>query len=91
MNFGDCRELFLFASKVGSLEGYLYERAKTEPLANWIDNIDIMYRRLPDIVKNEISEVYVIVLRKILQHGENVLDDLLKKKLKHMLSLATGT
>jgi hypothetical protein len=91
MNVGDCMELFLFASKAGALEGYLYERAKTEPLTNWIDNIDNMYRGLPDSVKNEINEVYVLVLRKILQYGENVLDDLLKKKLKLMLSLAAGT
>ena len=91
MNVGDNRVLFLFASKAGSLEGYLYERAKTEPLTNWIDNIDNMYRGLSDSVKNEINEVYVLVLRKILQYGENVLDDLLKKKLKRMLSLAEGT
>ena len=91
MNVGDYRELFLFAAKAGALEGYLHERPKTEPLTNWIDNIDNMYRALPDSVKNEINEVYVHVLQKILQYGENVLDDLLKKKLKEMLSLAAGT
>jgi hypothetical protein len=90
MNVGDCKELFLFASKAGSLEGYLYERAKTEPLTNWIDNIDNIYRGLPDSVKNEIKESYALVLRRILQYGESVLDNSLKKKLKEMLSLAEG-
>jgi hypothetical protein len=89
MSIGDCRELFLFAAKAGALEGYLYEKSKTAPLTNWVDNIDHMYQGLPNSVKNEINEVYVNVLQKILQYGQNEMDDLLKKKLKAMLSLAT--
>jgi len=91
MNVGHCRDLFLFAAKAGALEGYVYERPKTELLFNWIDNISNMYQGLPDSIKKEINEVYAPVLQRILQYGDNVLDDSLKEKLKRMLSLATGT
>ncbi len=91
MSVAEYRALFLFAAKVGALEGYLYERPKTEPLSNWIDNIDKMYQGLSNGVKKEINEVYVLVLQKILLYGENVITDLLKKKLKAMLSLAEAS
>lgn len=91
MNVGHYRDLFLFAAKAGALEGYIYERSKTELLTNWIDNISNMYQGLPDSIKKEINEAYASVLQKILQYGGNVLEDSLKEKLKRMLSLATGT
>ena len=37
---GAYEELFKFAAKAGSLEGYLYEREKVEPLEDWVSNIE---------------------------------------------------
>jgi len=40
------QEIFLFAAKAGSLEGYLYSRRKVEPLDNWVNNLSRMYAAL---------------------------------------------
>lgn len=78
-------ELFKFAAKVGALEGYLYDRQKVEPLANWIANIERMYTALPDEVKREVKDELSRILTRTLTHGAQVLDGELKTKLNKML------
>ncbi len=79
-------EFFKFAAKAGALEGYLYEREKIEPLSNWVNNMQVMYNKLPADVKKEIKEEYSTVLTRILENGEKVLNDEIKSKLNSMLS-----
>jgi hypothetical protein len=83
---GEYKELFKFAAKAGSLEGYLYQRGKIESLCNWVDNIADMYHKLPDSIKEDIKEEYAFVLRRILTNGEKVLQEDMSSKLKGMLS-----
>ena len=83
---GEYEEFFKFAAKAGALEGYLYQRDKVEPLSNWVNNIESMYKGLPDEVKRNIKGEYGFVLRKILINGEKVLTEEIKSKLKDMLS-----
>jgi len=83
---GEYAEFFKFAAKAGALEGYLYEREKIEPLSNWVNNMQVMYDKLPADVKKEIKEEYSTVLTRILKHGEKVLSDEIKSKLNSMLS-----
>jgi hypothetical protein len=78
---GMYEELFKFAAKAGSLEGYLYERGEVKPLSNWVENIDKMYHSLPDDVKKDIEREFGIVLTRILGHGDTVLAPGLKSKL----------
>ena len=83
---GEYAEFFKFAAKAGALEGYLYEREKIEPLSNWVNNMLVMYNKLPADVKKEIKEEYSTVLTRILNNGEKVLSDEIKSKLNSMLS-----
>ena len=78
-------EIFKFAAKAGALEGYLYEREKLEPLDNWVANIDVMYRSLPDRAKADIKEEFSIVLRRIMTYGAKVLGEEIKTKLNNLL------
>lgn len=78
-------EIFKFAAKAGALEGYLYEREKLEPLDNWVANIDVMYRSLPDSAKDDIKEEFSIVLRRIMTYGAKVLGEEIKTKLNNLL------
>ena len=55
---GEYAEFFKFAAKAGALEGYLYEREKIESLSNWVNNMQVMYNKLPADVKKEIKEEY---------------------------------
>jgi hypothetical protein len=79
-------ELFTFAAKAGSLEGYLYERESVEPLHDWVGNIEKMYGGLPDNIKGEIRGEFGSVLAKISTYGERVLGDEIKKRLNDLLS-----
>ena len=83
---GEWAELFKFAAKAGSLEGYLYEREKLESLSNWVSNIENMYKNLPDSVKKDIKEEYGTVLARSLKNAETVLGDEIKSRLNKMLS-----
>jgi hypothetical protein len=83
---GEYEELFQFAAKAGSLEGYLYEREDLEPLDDWIGNIEKMYGGLPDNIKDEIKGEFGSVLTRISTYGEQVLGDEMKKKLDNLLS-----
>jgi hypothetical protein len=79
------QEVFLFAAKAGSLEGYLFQRREVEPLANWVDNIARMYRELPPEVKKELAPALVPVLKRTLEYGEKVLEAVLEEKLGRLL------
>ncbi len=79
-------DLFKFAAKAGSLEGYLYERKRVEPLYDWMRNIEKMYSNLPDNIKREMKDELSIVLTRILTYGENVLDQEIKTSLNNLLS-----
>jgi hypothetical protein len=61
------RLLFDFASRLGSLEGYLYaeEKVDTSYLPNWTENIDREFKSLPVEVRNEIQCDYVALLKKV--------------------------
>lgn len=83
---GEYEALFKFAAKAGSLEGYLYEREKVEPLDNWVSNIERMYASLPDNVKEDIRNEFSNVLRKILTYGGKVLEEGIITKLNNLLS-----
>ena len=87
---GEYEQFFKFAAKAGALEGYLYEREKIEPLTNWVNNIDNMYKKLPENVKRDVKQEYGIVLATILKNGEKVLEDEIKSKLNNMLSELQG-
>ena len=77
--------LFKFAAKAGALEGYLYGREKLDPLDNWVNNIDCMYRELPYGVKQDIKEEVSTVLKRILANGENSLGSDIKARLNKLL------
>ena len=81
---GKYQEFFKFAAKAGSLEGYMYQREKLEPLSNWVSNLDSMYKNLPDEVKEDIREEYSSVLTKVLLYGEKVLEEEIRSKLNRM-------
>jgi hypothetical protein len=61
------RLLFDLASRLGSLEGYLYaeEKVDTSYLPNWTENIDREFKSLPVEVRNEIQSDYVALLKKV--------------------------
>lgn len=80
------RELFKFASKAGSFEGYLYERERLEPLYDWVSNVEKMYANLPDNVKKDIGDELAIVLKRSLNYGEKVLEKEIKTRLTNLLA-----
>ena len=80
------RGLFKFAAKVGSFEGYLYERESPEPLHDWVGNIEKMYGNLPDNVKDDIRDELAIVLKRSLNYGEKALDKDMKIRLSNLLA-----
>ena len=84
------QELFLFAAKAGSLEGYLFNRSEVEPLTNWIDNMVKMYHGLSPAVKKEVGPVFAPVLKRILEYGEKVLESGLREKVEQMLGEASA-
>ncbi|HEX9143203.1 MAG TPA: hypothetical protein VGA09_02950 [Candidatus Binatia bacterium] len=61
------RLLFDLASRLGSLEGYLYaeENVDKSYLPNWLLNIDREFNCLSTVVKDEIQADYLEVVRKI--------------------------
>ena len=83
---GKYQEFFKFAAKAGSLEGYMFQRKKLEPLTDWVNNIENMYKNLPVEVKEDIREEYSSVLTKILAYGEEVLGEEIRSRLDRMLA-----
>ena len=88
MSTQDYQEFFLFAAKVGALEGYLYERKKVEPLTAWVDNIDKMYRDLPPEVKKEVVPALTPVLKRILSYGAKTLEPEQREKVEQLIPSA---
>lgn len=84
------QQLFLFAAKAGSLEGYLFKRRKVEPLDNWMENIGRMYQELPASVRREIDPLLAPVLKKTLEYGDKVLESRFKEKLRQMLLVSSA-
>jgi hypothetical protein len=78
--------LFKFAAKAGSLEGYLYEREKIEPLSNWVSNLETMYANLPDEIKAQIREELSNVLARTLNYGGRVLEEEIRTRLNNLRS-----
>lgn len=83
---GEYEALFKFAAKAGSLEGYLYEREKIEPLSNWVSNLETMYGNLPDEVKAQIREELSNVLARTLNYGGRVLEEEIRTRLNNLRS-----
>jgi hypothetical protein len=79
-------ELFTFAAKAGSLEGYLYERERVESLDDWVSNIERMYASLPDNAKEDIRDEFRSVLKRTLDYGGKVLEEDIRTRLNHLLS-----
>jgi hypothetical protein len=61
------RLLFDLASRLGSLEGYLYAEEKVDrsSLPNWIDNIDHEFKGLSPEVRSAIQFDYLALLTKV--------------------------
>ncbi|UCG64268.1 MAG: hypothetical protein JSW12_16740 [Deltaproteobacteria bacterium] len=78
--------LFKFAAKAGSLEGYLCEREKIEPLSNWVSNLETMYANLPDEVKAQIRDELSNVLARTLNYGGALLEEEIRTRLNNLRS-----
>jgi hypothetical protein len=78
--------LFKFAAKAGSLEGYLYEREKIEPLSNWVSNLETMYANLPEEVKAQIRNELSAVLERTLNYGGTRLEEEIRGRLNNLRS-----
>ena len=76
--------LFKFAAKAGSLEGYLYEREKIEPLSNWVSNLETMYANLPDKIKARIRNELGNVLTRTLDYGGALLEEEIRTRLHNL-------
>jgi hypothetical protein len=79
-------ELFKFAAKAGSLEGYLYEREAIEPLSNWVGNLETMYANLPEEVKAQIRKELSAVLERTLNYGGIRLEGDIRTRLDNLRS-----
>lgn len=79
------KQLFLFAAKVGSLEGYLYKRDKLDMLDDWVSNIINLYHGLPSQMGNDIRVDLRVVLARILTYGAETMDTKLKTKIGELL------
>jgi hypothetical protein len=79
-------ELFKFAAKAGSLEGYLYEREAIEPLSNWVGNLETMYANLPEEVKAQIRKELSGVLERTLNYGGIRLEGEIRTRLDNLRS-----
>jgi hypothetical protein len=61
------RLLFDLASRLGSLEGYLYAEEKVDEsyLPNWLHNIETEYQSLPADIKAEVEPAYLEIATKV--------------------------
>lgn len=78
-------ELFKFAAKAGSLEGYLFKRSEVDSLANWVSNILAMYEKLPVNVKKAIKSDLLVVLNRVLEYGPQTVTHDLKQKIQALV------
>lgn len=91
---GTYREIFELAAKLGSLEGYLYERPDAAPsyFPNWLGNIQRMYAALPPEAQADFREQYREVLGKVAGHLEKLAgpEDSNLLQVRRMLAEAGG-
>jgi hypothetical protein len=87
---GIYKDVYDFAAKAGSLEGYVYPEGKVDLsyLPNWTDNLVNLYRSLPSEVKEDFQRSCNITIGRAIQCliptlGE---DHEAIKKLKTMIS-----
>jgi hypothetical protein len=80
------KQLFFFAAKVGSLEGYLYNREKLDKLDDWVNNIVSLYHALPLQARKDIRDDLSLVLNRILAYGAHTLDTRHRTKLSGLLA-----
>ena len=87
---GIYKEIYDFAAKAGSLEGYVYPDGKVDLsyLPNWTDNLVNLYRSLPSEVKEDFQGSCNLTIGRAVQCllpslGE---DHEVIKKLKTMIS-----
>jgi hypothetical protein len=61
------RLLFDLASRLGSLEGYLYAEEKVDKsyLPNWLRNIETEFHSLPAGIKAEVQSAYAEIVKKV--------------------------
>lgn len=78
-------ELFKFAAKAGSLEGYLFKRRKVESLSNWTANILRMHGELPPAIKKEIQSELLVVLERILNYGSKTIPPDLREEINKLV------
>ena len=83
---GEYENVFKFAAKAGSLEGYLFMRPKVEPLNNWIDNILASYGELPQEVQEDIRHELCYVLGRVLIQCAQVLSSDQMAKIRGLLA-----
>lgn len=84
-------ELFNFAAKAGSLEGYLFKRKEVESLANWVSNILSRYEELPVDVKKDIKNDLLVVLNRVMEYGSQTVPSDLKGKIKALIDRVTSS
>ncbi len=82
----DLGKLFEFATKAGSLEGYVYKRDTADPLDKWVGNIERMYRELPDDVRMQIKEQFKGVLDRTLTRSGKGLDSNNRARLTRLMA-----
>ena len=78
-------ELFKFAAKTGSLEGYLFKRKEVDSLANWVSNILSMYEQLSLQVRKDIKPDLLVVLNRVLEYGPQTVPPDLKQKIQALI------
>jgi hypothetical protein len=87
---GIYKEVYDFAAKAGSLEGYVYPEGKVDLsyLPNWTDNLVRLYGSLPREVKEEFQGSCNVTIGRTIQCLVPVLgeDHEVIKKLKSMVS-----
>jgi hypothetical protein len=55
-------------------------------LSDWVGNIDSLYKKLPEDVREAVKGEYRFVLTKILDYGEKALELEIKRSLDRMVS-----
>jgi hypothetical protein len=67
---GTYNDVYELAAKLGSLEGYLYQRPDADPqyLPNWLGNIQRMWAELPSEARNDCQAKHAAVLKSVAEH-----------------------
>jgi len=84
-----CRDVYDFAAKAGSLEGYVYPKEiDVSYLPNWVDHLVQGYRALPEEVRRELQDLCNETMGRAIQSLLPVLgeDHEVIKELKSMVT-----